>query len=177
MRTLNKCARTGERRRQAELSKLPVLDTELVTHHRRSDLHTLVSDIGRYPEFIRWIKALRVSNSREEAGVTYQLGEVVVGFKGFSERFATNVVSNPLECTVTADLVRGPFRRLRNAWKFTDQENGQTRVNFHLDYEFSNPVLAMLARSNTEKAVGKIMEAFITEADRRFGASEPSSHI
>ena len=135
----------------------------------------LVSDIERYPDFIRWIKALRVSNPREENGVRSELGEVLVGFKGFSERFSTLVVSNPLEKTVTASLVRGPFRRLKNVWQFSELPIGKAQIDFHLDYEFSNPVLSMLARSNTDKAVSRIMQSFMEEADRRYGPAPTPS--
>lgn len=128
-----------------------------------------MSDIERYPEFIRWIKALRASGLQTQENETSQLGEVVVGFKGFSERFSTKVVSNSLDRTVRVTLVKGPFRRLSNGWKFSTGPDGRTKVDFHLDYEFSNPILAMLAKTNTDKAVRKIMESFIEEADRRFG--------
>lgn len=171
MKTLNKCEKIEELHKPDHLSKVPVLNTHLETHHSVPNLQALVSDIKRYPEFIHWIKALRVSNQHEENGIASQLGEVVVGFKGFTERFSTNVVSNAIERTVTATLVRGPFRRLKNVWKFHPLETGRTRLEFHLDYEFSNPILAMLAKSNTEKAVNKIMESFIAEADKRYGSA------
>ncbi len=151
---------------------MPVIKTNIETHHTTENLFTLVSDISRYPEFVRWIKAMRVSKERVEAERTYRLAEAVVGFKGFSESFATNVVSDASEKTVHTKLVRGPFRRLENKWSFARLENGKRRVDFYLDYSFSNPVLAMVARSNTETAVQRIMESFITEADRRYGAPQ-----
>ena len=43
------------------------------------------------------------------------------------------------------------------------------RIDFHIDYAFSNPVLALLARSNADMAIKRIMEAFLGEADNRYG--------
>ena len=130
-----------------------------------------MSDIARYPEFIKWIKAMRVSGERTENYVTHKLGEAIVGFKGFQERFATNVVSDLAERRVQATLVRGPFKHLKNVWKFSQTESAATRIDFHIDYAFSNPVLAMLARTNTDSAVRQIIQSFVTEADRRYGAA------
>jgi len=170
MKTSSKCAKTEELHNLAKIDRtVPVLNTEVLTHHTPDNLHALVSDIERYPEFIRWIKALRVSNIREDGPITTKLGEVAIGFKGFSERFSTNVSADANLKTVTATLVRGPFRRLKNVWRFSQLADGKTRVEFHLDYEFSNPILAMLARTNTKKAVSRIMQSFIEEADKRHG--------
>ena len=99
----------------------------------------------------------------------YCRGEAAVGFKGFTEKFSTDVVADPKERTIRVDLARGPFRRLKNRWALNEHGADDTIVDFFIDYEFRNPVLAMLARANTELAVNKIMSAFKDEADRRYG--------
>ena len=153
---------------------MPVINTHILTHHTPDNLFTLVSDIKRYPEFIRWIKAMRVSGERMDGATSHKLGEAVVGFKGFVESFATNVASTHAEKTVHVKLVRGPFRKLENKWRFVPNEAGATRVEFFIDYTFSNPILAMLAKSNSDTAVQRIMQSFLAEADRRYGPSPAS---
>lgn len=148
---------------------MPVVNKQLITHHTPENLHSLVSDIRRYPEFIRWIKSLRVSEERIDTHKIDSLGEALVGFKGFTETFATRVTANSVNHTVSVKLVRGPFRHLRNEWKFSKLDSSQTRIDFHIDYAFSNPVLALLARSNADMAIKRIMEAFLGEADNRYG--------
>lgn len=118
---------------------------------------------------------MRVSGEREEGDTSHKLGEAVVGFKGFTERFATNVSSNSAEHTVHVKLVRGPFRRLENKWRFTRADADKTRVEFFIDFSFSNPVLRVLARANTSSAVDGIMQAFVDEADKRFGTEPPQA--
>ena len=135
----------------------------------------LVSDIRRYPDFIKWIIAMRVS---EEAalgdGASSCLGEAAVGFKGFSERFSTRVTKNPSAGNVIASLVKGPFRRLRAEWQITPQDKG-TDVRLDIDYDFKNPFIGMLAAANHDLAVTKILNAFLDEGRRRFGAApEPA---
>ena len=108
----------------------------------------LVSDIARYPDFIKWITALRVSDVRDAGpGVNECLGEVVVGFKGFTERFTTRVVADEPAARVTASLVRGPFRKLFAEWRITESVAGASDVSLEINYEFRNPVIAFLAEA------------------------------
>ncbi len=136
--------------------------------HEAENLFELVADIRRYPDFIRWIQSMKVSDEHEVDGAAHALGEAQVGFRGFTERFATRVVADPKFMTIRASLVRGPFKYLDNHWTFRPLSTGETQIVFRIDYEFRNIVLKMLARNNLDLAVRKIMEAFIAEADRRY---------
>ncbi len=133
---------------------MPRLSKQLVIEHRADEVFDLVADIQRYPEFIKWIRTMKVSGEREEDGVRKYRGEVDVGFKGFSERFATDIAADDENRTVEVSLADGELG---------------TVVDFFIDYEFRNPVLSLLAKANTTLAVDKIMKSFIDEADRRYG--------
>lgn len=148
---------------------MPKLSKQIVLEHRADEVFDLVADIRRYPDFIKWIRSMKVSNERAENGVNYYRGEADVGFKNFSERFSTDIAADPEARTVEVKLAQGPFKRLRNSWKMTPDGNLGTVIDFFIDYEFKNPVLSLLARANTSLAVNRIMQAFIDEADRRFG--------
>jgi len=137
----------------------------------------LVSDIARYPDFIKWITAMRVSDVRlDEAGITHSRGDAVVGFKGFVERFSTGVVADPAVGTVVASLINGPFRALRAQWTITPLERGGADIALEINYEFRNVLIAMLAAANHDTAVNRIMSAFLTEAQKRYG-SGPSASV
>ena len=128
----------------------------------------LVSDIRRYPDFIRWITAMRVSEETElEAGKSSCLGEAVIGFKGFTERFSTRVTKDPAAGQVVASLVKGPFRRLRAEWRIVPQERSAD-VRLDIDYDFKNPFIRMLAAANHDTAVNRILNAFLEEGRRRY---------
>lgn len=132
----------------------------------------LVSDIASYPDFIKWITAMRVSDARmDEAGVHHSRGDAIVGFKGFVERFSTGVVADPAKGTVVAKLIKGPFRRLHAQWTIIPLERGGTDIALEIDYEFRNMLIAVLAAANHDIAVDRIMSAFLIEAQKRFGSS------
>jgi coenzyme Q-binding protein COQ10 len=148
---------------------MPKVSEQVLIPHRAEDLYELVRDIRRYPEFIRWITHVAVSEEQGEATTNYTcLGTASVSFKGFDERFSTHVKADPLLRRIDVNLARGPFRHLRNRWQFDPRDDGKTRVHCFIDYEFKNPILGLLARSNSRLAVERIIDAFRAEADRRF---------
>ncbi len=148
---------------------MPRVSEQVLIPHSADNLYELVRDIRRYPEFIRWIRNVDVSEETGTADGPYAcLGTASVHFKGFDEQFSTHVTADPAARKITVNLKRGPFRHLRNRWQFDPRDETRTRVHCFIDYEFKNPVLGLLARTNTRMAIERIIGAFRDEADRRF---------
>ena len=150
-------------------ANMPRVAEQVLIPHSADDLYGLVLDIRRYPEFIKWITHVSVAREHGTAETAYTcLGTAFVQFSGFNEQFSSHVKGDPVARKIDVQLERGPFRHLRNRWQFDPREDGKTRVHCFIDYEFKNPVLRMLARTNSRLAVEKIIDAFRLEADRRF---------
>ena len=150
---------------------MPRVAEQVLIPHSAENLYELVRDIRRYPEFIKWITKISVSEESGDADAAYScVGTASVHFSGFDERFSSSVTADPVARKIDVKLHRGPFKHLRNRWQFDPREDGATRVHCFIDYEFKNPVLRLLARTNSRLAVDKIIDAFRTEADRRFRA-------
>ncbi|MEM9841726.1 MAG: type II toxin-antitoxin system RatA family toxin [Pseudomonadota bacterium] len=148
---------------------MPRVAEQILIPHRAEDLYELVRDIRKYPDFIRWITQIEVSDEQGTADGHYTcLGTASVHFKGFDERFSTHVDGDAQARKIEVKLASGPFRHLRNRWQFDPREDGKTRVHCFIDYEFKNPILSLLARTNTRLAISKIMDAFQAEASRRY---------
>ena len=148
---------------------MPRVSEQVLIPHSAENLYELVRDVRRYPEFIKWITNIAVSEEQGAADSVYScLGTASVYFKGFDERFSTYVTADPVARKIDVKLKSGPFRHLRNRWQFDPRGDGKTRVHCFIDYEFKNPVLSLLARTNSRLAVELIIDAFRAEADRRF---------
>lgn len=155
---------------------MPRFSKTLRVPYGPAECFQLVSDIAKYPDFIRWITAMRVTGAREvQPGVQECQGEAVVGFKGFTERFTTQVVADEPAKRVTASLVRGPFRKLFAEWRIFETVGGATDITLEIDYEFRNPVIGFLAAANHDLATDRILNAFLDEARRRFGTAPSAS--
>jgi coenzyme Q-binding protein COQ10 len=135
--------------------------------YRPEDLFDLASDVGRYPEFITWMQSLKVVSEEEDAARMRCRAEVTVGFKGFRETFVTDVDAKKPEMAIDVSLVRGPFRKLANTWRFSPSAKG-SRVEFAIEFEFRNFVLQALADANKTYAVKRVIDAFVGEAARRY---------
>jgi coenzyme Q-binding protein COQ10 len=141
--------------------------------YRPEDLFDLAADVGRYPEFISWIQALKVISEEESPAREQCRAEVTVGFKGFRETFVTDVDARRDEMAIDVSLVRGPFRKLSNTWRFKPGPKG-ARVEFVIAFEFRNFVLQALADVNKGYAVKRVIDAFVAEAGRRYQQTDVS---
>jgi len=135
--------------------------------YRPEDLFDLASDVGRYPEFIGWIQSLKLLSEEETPDAIRCRTEVTVGFKGFRETFVTDVDASRKDLSINVSLVRGPFRKLSNTWRFAPSPKG-ARVEFAIAFEFRNFVLQALADANKTFAVRRVIDAFVAEAARRY---------
>ena len=75
---------------------------------------------------------------------------------------------DPVALTIKAKAVDGPFAYLESVWSFEPEGMG-TRVRFEIDFKISNFIIAAVAEPAFAAKQGEIMQAFIAEADNRFG--------
>lgn len=132
-------------------------------------LFDLVADVRAYPDFVRWIRSLRVLHESATDGVWNGRAEARVGFRGFSERFTTDIAARAEEGVIDVRLVNGPLRMLTNRWTFRDEPQG-AKIEFEVSFEFRNPLLQALAAANLDLAVSRLVQSFLDEARRRYGA-------
>jgi coenzyme Q-binding protein COQ10 len=146
---------------------MTTIDRRMRLPYRSDDLFDLVSDVRRYPGFVRWIRALRVISETQADGGRELRAEAEVGFAGFSERFTTDVAVRPAEGRVDVRLVRGPFRHLASQWVIVPCEGG-SELSFSVRFEFRSFILQALAEANRDFAVARLTDCFVEEARRRY---------
>ena len=127
-------------------------------------LFALVGDVMAYPDFVPWITSMRTWNARTlEAGVETLDAEAGVGFSFLKERFSTRVRRDARNRRIDVTLLAGPFRRLANRWEFFEDE-GATRVEFDIDFQFKSRLLEALLSANFAHAVERLMACFEARA-------------
>ncbi|MBI1198201.1 MAG: type II toxin-antitoxin system RatA family toxin [Phenylobacterium sp.] len=133
-------------------------------------LFTLVGDVARYPEFVPWITAMRTWNARDHGGGVDTLdAEAGVGFSFLRERFATRVRRDAGERQIDVSLLSGPFRKLVNQWRFLPEGEGDTRIEFDIDFQFKSRLLDGLLAANFHHAVERLMGCFEDRAKALYG--------
>ncbi|NMM45997.1 type II toxin-antitoxin system RatA family toxin [Rhodospirillaceae bacterium KN72] len=134
--------------------------------YRAEDMYKLVADVGRYPEFLPWCRAARIRTQTD----TLLVADLVIGFKGITERFTSRVTLDPGNLEVLTAYEDGPFKYLDNSWRFIpNPDSGGCRVEFHVDFEFKSRMLqAMIGLVFTE-AVKRMVAAFEERARVLYG--------
>jgi coenzyme Q-binding protein COQ10 len=137
-------------------------------------LFDMVGDVERYPEFVPWITGLRAWNRRDGAeGVTTLDAEAKVRFHILRERFATRVRLDAHALAIDVSLISGPFRHLKNRWRFRPRIEGGKVVGcelvFEIDFEFGSRLMHGLLTANFDRAVARLVGCFERRAEALYG--------
>ena len=141
--------------------------------YRPEQLFDLIADVEAYPRFLPWVSSLRTWNRTEPRdGVRSVDAEAKVGFAIVRETFATRVKMDEPARSIEVGLLYGPFRRLKNVWKFVPDPKG-TRVEFEIDFEFKSRLLDAILAANLRHAADRLIGCFEARARQLYGKGEP----
>jgi coenzyme Q-binding protein COQ10 len=132
--------------------------------YSQKQLFDLVASVDRYPEFLPWCTATRITR---HDGPTFH-ADLVVRFKVFQERFASRVTLHP-HSLIDVEYINGPFRYLNNHWRFIEAEDGGCVIDFYVDFEFRSRVLQKLIGLLFNEAVSRMVGAFEARARQLYG--------
>ena len=134
-----------------------------VLPYRPDQIFDLVADVAHYPAFLPWCVAARLRTRTE----TELVADLTIGFGPFRESF-TSRVTLERPSTITVRYERGPFRYLRNVWKFSPHANG-CQVDFFVDFEFNSRILQAAIGVVFTEATRLMVSAFIKRAKEVYG--------
>lgn len=137
--------------------------------HLPERMFDVVADLDAYPRFIPNCQAMAVRPDPAASGKDVRLARMTIAFGPITQAYTSRVTLDPVARTIRAKAVDGPFAYLDSVWSFEGEGQG-TRVRFEIDFKISNPLVAAVAEPAFAAKQEEIMQAFIDEADRRFGA-------
>lgn len=138
-----------------------------------NQLFDIVAGVERYPEFLPWCSAARIT---ERQGDVF-FADLVISFKVWRERFTSKVTLERSERVIHVEYINGPFKYLNNHWKFLDGPEGGCIIDFHVDFEFKSRVLQQLIGLLFDEAVRRMVGAFETRARTLHGDRGPSRPV
>jgi len=147
---------------------MPIHAEQRLLPYRPEQLFDLVADIERYPEFLPWCLAARITK-RENEVIN---ADLVIGFRMIRERFKSRVTLDRAALRIDVAYLDGPFKYLNNHWIFEPMPGGQTRLDFFVDFEFRSALLSRLIGVLFNEAVRRMVAAFETRAKQLYGALE-----
>lgn len=133
-------------------------------------MYDLVADVAAYPQFLPWTAAARIRSRTPQGDVEVMEADLVISFKVFRERFGSRVTLNPGARQIDTAYIDGPFKHLTSTWTFRDAPGGGCEVDFTVDFEFRNRVLAGVIGVVFNEAMQRVVRAFEARAADLYGA-------
>ena len=128
------------------------------------DFYVLVEAIESYPDFLPWCAAAEV---RERApGRT--VAKLTLGAKAVTQPLTTENTNVPGR-SIDMRLLEGPFKRFAAGWRFTPLAADAAKVEFSLEYEFSNRIVAAALGPLFSRLADSTVDAFTRRAQARQG--------
>ena len=129
--------------------------------HSREKMFTLVDRVEDYPNFLPWCSKTQVIKRSEKI----TKATILINYHNIKQSFTTeNVKIFPTKMNI--NLVDGPFKTLKGEWSFIEIEKDTCRIEFELQYEFSNHILDKLISPVFNMIANTFIDNFVAKANK-----------
>ena len=136
-----------------------VLKSVLVPRSART-MFDLVDDVERYPQFLPWCSGVQVF----ERSDTLTRARIDIDYHGLSSHFST-LNHKDAPSRMDLEFVEGPFEVFKGHWTFVPLGESGCRVEFALDYAFSNAAMAALLGPVFGHIIETLVDRFVARAE------------
>jgi len=132
----------------------------VIINHSAGDMYLLVDDVLKYPEFLPWCGG--VDLIQQDAQST--IATLHIAYHGLHQKFTTkNTKTFPSSMKI--QLKDGPFKHLDGNWQFLALNEEACKIEFSLNYEFSNHFLEKIIAPVFNHIASTFVDEFVARAD------------
>lgn len=143
---------------------MPIINQSALVPYSAEQMYQLVNNYEAYPQFLSGcVGATTLSLGENEVKA-----ELVIQKLGISQRFSTHNIMVPNQ-KIMMDLLNGPFQYLRGAWFFQPFDEQSCKITLQLDFEFSNPMVAVVFGKIFNELTLKMVNSFKHRAKQIYG--------
>ena len=135
------------------------ISKSVITPYTPAQMYALVSDVANYKNYLPWCPSSEVLKTDGNKIV----GRVDISYLKVKAHFTTENI-NTLNERIDMNLVDGPFKHLQGHWKFTPLGENGCKVEFKLDYKFSNFIIEKVIGTVFEIVIKNIVDSFVKKA-------------
>ena len=139
------------------------VEKNVLVLHSAKQMFDLVDKVEDYPNFLPWYSKTEVIERKDKE----LKARLFMDYMGVRQSFATHNHNIP-GSEIHMGLLEGPFKTLRGTWKFIDLGGDMCKIEFRLEYDFSNMLLSTVITPVFNHLSGTLVDAFVKEADRRY---------
>ncbi|MTD39388.1 type II toxin-antitoxin system RatA family toxin [Erwinia sp. CPCC 100877] len=138
---------------------MPQISRTALVPYSAEQMYQLVNDVKSYPDFLPGCVGSRVLESTPGQ----MTAAVDVAKAGIRKTFTTRntLTSNQ---SILMHLVDGPFKKLMGGWMFTPLAPDACRIEFQLDFEFTNKLIELAFGGIFKELAGNMVQAFTSRA-------------
>jgi ribosome-associated toxin RatA of RatAB toxin-antitoxin module len=129
--------------------------------HSREKMFTLVDQVEDYPNFLPWCSKTKIIERTEKI----TKATILINYHNVKQSFTTeNVKVFPVKMNI--NLIDGPFKILKGEWNFIEIEKDTCKIEFELQYEFSNYFLDKLISPVFNMIANTFIDNFVAKANK-----------
>jgi len=146
---------------------MPKFETVHRVRHSADVMYDIVADIEKYPEFLTLCEYLKIIKQGEtdQQGIKTLEADMTVGYKAIREVFRSKVTLDPTQKAISTENINGPFKYMRNSWRFVPLNENSADIHFSIEYEFKNWMMEKLLGQMFEKAFRTYSKSFEDRAE------------
>ena len=144
---------------------MPKQEESKVVPFTKEQMFDLVADIDNYKEFLPWCNNSKVIKRETIDDVEVLIADLEIGYDQFVYTYRSEVKLSNDKSSIKVINLDGPFKYLKNNWKFKEMSNNNCEVQFDIDFELNVSLLDLLMRKFFDLAFQKMVEAFINRAE------------
>lgn len=135
------------------------ISKSVITPYTPAQMYALVSDVENYKNYLPWCPSSKVTTQSENNIIA----RVDISYLKVKAHFTTQNINTPNQ-RIDMDLVDGPFKHLKGHWIFTPLGETGCKVEFKLDYKFSNIIIEKVIGTVFEMVIKNIVDSFVKKA-------------
>lgn len=135
------------------------ISKSVITPFTPAQMYALVSDIENYKNYLPWCPSSQVLKRDGNKIV----GRVDISYLKVKAHFTTENINTENQ-RIDLSLVDGPFKQMKGHWIFTPLGENGCKIEFKLDYAFSNFIIQKVIGTVFEMVIKSIVDSFVKKA-------------
>ncbi len=139
---------------------MALVEKSVLLHFSADQMFVLVDNVAEYPQFLPWCGGTSVTVLDENK----IQATVHINYHHVKQSFTTENV-RVVPQRIDMKLIEGPFKLLEGSWHFIALTPTACKIEFRLNYEFSNKLLEKIVGPVFHYIASTFVEAFVKRAE------------
>jgi ribosome-associated toxin RatA of RatAB toxin-antitoxin module len=143
---------------------MAVVHKSVFLGYSAEQMFDLVAKVEDYPKFLPWCSGVNIVERTDDKLVA----ALQINFHGVKQSFTTSN-HNQRPTQMKMHLVDGPFKLLEATWSFKSLRADACKIEFDMQYEFSNMILAQIVGPVFGMIANSMVDSFCKRAEVVYG--------